>query len=554
MASPSQDKFVCAICLDIFSNPTTLPCGHSFCLQCMHGYWELSSSSDTASCPQCLHTFNPRPSLHKNLILCEILEELRSSGKLSPGAEAGPEDVVCDLCTTTKLKGRKSCLDCLVTLCQSHLTTHEKASGDHTLVDPVKQLKAQQQCAAHGKPLDWFCRTDGMCICELCVSEQHLIHETVTVPEEVDKRQKLILQESSEHKQQLQKTLAEISNLQLKADSIKNSSQEVRTEITKKFTAMIKVIEEAHRKVIGLVNNDEQVVLRQVDSIRSQLQQRSAELSRNENQLSSLLKINHHLIFLQESSCLKASVQPLDFPQLKTDVQSTMAHVNVAVTELATWVEQRMQLFKQNLDKRNSATQNKKTPMVLPKTQYLRFAKGLRFNINSANGNVRFYNGYQTVSYSTPINYPDHPDRFDRQPQVLCDSLWIGNSKNYSYFELELFKSHSSDHICVGFTDCSIERKGIGPSSMLGRYNQSWCLDLHVTTRNTFLAFEKGVESEIPSVSYNRIGMFLETWSLSFYSVTDTMTLIHKFTSINASTVYPAFRIGAGTALSLCQL
>ncbi|GCB78896.1 hypothetical protein scyTo_0017800 [Scyliorhinus torazame] len=271
------------------------------------------------------------------------MEELRSRGKLSAGAKAGLGDAACDLCTETKLKGRKSHLDCLVTFRQSHLAAHEKVPL--SLVDPVKQLNAQRPCATHGKPLDWFCRTDGMCVCELCASQQHLIHETVTVPEEMAKRQNLILQESSKNKLQLQKTLAEVSKLQLKADSVKNSSQELRTEVTKKFTAMIKVIEEAHKEAIGLINDDEQAMLRQVEGVRSQLQQRCAELSRNENQLSTLLKINDDLIFLQGSSCFKASEQPLDFSQLNTDVQSTMAHVNLAVTDLATWIEQRVQKF-----------------------------------------------------------------------------------------------------------------------------------------------------------------------------------------------------------------
>ncbi|XP_067860552.1 tripartite motif-containing protein 16-like [Heptranchias perlo] len=571
----SEDKFVCAICLEIFNNPTTIPCGHSFCLQCIDSYWEPSSSSDGTSCPQCLHSFTPKPTLHKNLILCEVLEDLRSSGKLSPGSPAGPGDVACDVCTETKLKARKSCLDCLLSYCQTHLMPHHKnpALGDHTLIDPVKHLNVQRSCPAHGKPLELFCRTEGMCICELCTTGQHVIHEMVTVEEEVNERKQLLLQKKSNLKEQLQKTLTEISNLQKNVDPVKNSSQKVRAEITSKFTAMIKVIEGAHKEVIGLIDNEERVALGQAESIRNQLQQRCTELRGNEHQLRTLSQINDNLIFLQnllypepfnpftdalqgkESSCLKASVQPLDFPQLKTDLQSALTYVNEAVTELATWIKQRVHLVsKQILDRRNIANPRiVKTVVSQPKTRedFLQFAQNLTFNINSANHCLRFYDGYQTVSHSIPMIYPDHKERFDFHPQILCENYW-GLGKYYC--EVELHKNKRTDHICVGITRPDINRKGNISSCILGRNNLSCCLDLHLTARNNFLVFLNGVESEIPSVSYNRIGIYLDDRTLSFYSVTDTMTLIYKFLVPFANAFYPAFRIEVGTSLTLCKL
>uniref|UniRef100_UPI00398F6825 E3 ubiquitin/ISG15 ligase TRIM25-like n=1 Tax=Pristiophorus japonicus TaxID=55135 RepID=UPI00398F6825 len=681
MASPSlrpEDKFICAICLDMMVSPTTIPCGHSFCLQCISSCWEPGSSSDGAHCPQCRHTFTPKPPLYKNLILCEVVEELRSRAKLSPSSPAGPGDVACDVCTEVRFQARKSCLDCLVSYCESHLEPHrrEPAFGDHTLVDPLEHLHAQRSCAAHGKALDLFCRTEGMCVCELCATQQHVIHETVTVEEEVGERKKLLLQKKSGMKEQVLKTLAEISNVQKTIDSVKSSSREVRAEITRKFTAMIKVIEAAHKEVIGLIDRDERVTLGQAESIRNQLQQRCAELRGNEQQLGTLLKIKDDLIFLQEPSCLKASVRPLDFPQLKTDVPSTQAKVNEAVTELAAWVKQRVQPFaKQILDRPNIGSlpmdgdntcigtkdpgvfiavcgptvyglvedllapaktkiksyeklvmdqryseeggwrrsigpgkisippaidiphvprQSKPPPevgsgtreqtstaseaqtaqhdsveMIQLRRPKLTFqapvaglrrkkigskdAETLRFNVNSANQCLHFHNGYQTVSHSTAKAYPDHPDRFDFHPQILCVNHWYQNNWKY-YCEVELHKSSSTDHICVGITSPGIRRKGKDPSCVLGENLLSCCLDLHLTACNTFLVFNNGVASEIPSVSYNRIGMWWDNGSLSFYSVTDTMTLIYTFTVLSEKIVYPAFRIGPGTAVTLYKL
>ncbi|XP_060700381.1 E3 ubiquitin/ISG15 ligase TRIM25-like [Hemiscyllium ocellatum] len=368
----SQEKFVCALCLDVFSDPATIPCGHSFCLPCIARYWELRSDTGKANCPQCLRTFTPIPRLQKNLTLCEILEDLQASAEISSGSHpAGPGDVTCDICTKTKVKGGKSCLDCLLTYCGPHLQPHhqEAALKDHVLVDPIKHLHTQRDCAAHGEPLDWFCRTEGESICRLCVAEQHIIHDVVTVPEEVAQQQELILRNSSTLKQQLQKTLAEISDLQVNVDSVKNSSQEVRSEIIQKFTVMVKLIEEAHKEAIAQINNDEQVTLGQAKSVRTQLQQRRTELTAGEDQLRKLLKINDNLIFLQESRCVQTGAQPLEIPQFKqqTDAQSTMACVKVSVNDLGTSIKQQVISFcKQIQDKQNIGRTCSRTKHIRP--------------------------------------------------------------------------------------------------------------------------------------------------------------------------------------------
>lgn len=35
----SDEQFQCSICLDLFTNPSSTPCGHSFCLGCISEYW-----------------------------------------------------------------------------------------------------------------------------------------------------------------------------------------------------------------------------------------------------------------------------------------------------------------------------------------------------------------------------------------------------------------------------------------------------------------------------------------------------------------------------------
>ncbi|GCC20901.1 hypothetical protein chiPu_0019471 [Chiloscyllium punctatum] len=228
----------------------------------------------------------------------------------------------------------------------------------------------------------------------------------------------LILRNSSTLKQQLQKTLAEISDLQVNVDSVKNSSQEVRTEITQKFTAMVKLIEGAHKEAIAQINNDEQVTLGQAKSMRTQLQQRCTELSVSEDQLRSLLKINDNLIFLQH---LRSELQY----SLALEIENPNILPSLGYKKLVT-------------------PSIMEAPQSGRRMELLRYAESLRFDVRSAHCLLTFYNHYQTVSSLMELKYPDDPLRFNVQPQILCENRWF-NIKRY-YCEVEVWERWANEY------------------------------------------------------------------------------------------------------------
>uniref|UniRef100_A0A3B4EY72 RING-type domain-containing protein n=1 Tax=Pundamilia nyererei TaxID=303518 RepID=A0A3B4EY72_9CICH len=59
----SEVQFQCSICQDVFSEPVSIPCGHSFCFTCITTHWDVSRA---ISCPKCLTVFEGRPELCEN--------------------------------------------------------------------------------------------------------------------------------------------------------------------------------------------------------------------------------------------------------------------------------------------------------------------------------------------------------------------------------------------------------------------------------------------------------------------------------------------------------
>ncbi len=143
--------------------------------------------------------------------------------------------------------------------------------------------------------------------------------------------------------------------------------------------------------------------------------------------------------------------------------------------------------------------------------------------------------------------YPDHPERFDKDPQVLCVESLTGRH----YWETE-WKRRAE--ISVSYT--GINRKG-GSDCEFGFSDKSWSLNC---SDNEFSVCHNKNSTDIPAVcsSSNRVGVYVDvsTGSLSFYSVSDTHTLTHLHT-LNTTFTEPlcaGFRVDADSSVSLCDI
>ncbi|KAK9536916.1 hypothetical protein VZT92_006667 [Zoarces viviparus] len=109
----TEDQFLCSICLDVFTDPVSTPCGHNFCKACITQHWNVNVQTQ---CPNCKEVFSSRPELRVNTFISEMAAQFRQSAQQKDSSssseqqESKPGEVPCDVCTGTKLKALKSCL------------------------------------------------------------------------------------------------------------------------------------------------------------------------------------------------------------------------------------------------------------------------------------------------------------------------------------------------------------------------------------------------------------------------------------------------------------
>ncbi|KAG9334006.1 hypothetical protein JZ751_009322, partial [Albula glossodonta] len=315
-----QDQFSCPICLDLLKDPVAIPCGHSYCMGCIKGYWDQDDHTGVYSCPQCRETFTPRPILRRNTILAEVVEKLKKTGlQAAPPAHCytGPGDVACDVCTGRKLKAIKSCLVCLASYCETHLQPHYQSPAlkKHKLVQATGNLQ-EKICSHHEKRLDIFCRTDQQCICYLCTMDEHRGHDTVSAAAERTEKQKQLGVTQRKFQQKIQERKKELQDLRQAVQSLARSAQAAVEDSERIFTELIRSIERRRSEVKELIRDQEKAAVSEAEGLLERLEQEIAELRRRDAELEQLSHTEDHIYFLQSCQSLCAPSGPGDVPSI----------------------------------------------------------------------------------------------------------------------------------------------------------------------------------------------------------------------------------------------
>ncbi|KAK5859127.1 hypothetical protein PBY51_003217 [Eleginops maclovinus] len=566
----SQDYFSCSLCVNLLRDPVAIPCGHSFCMDCISGYWNEADYTGIYICPQCKITFTQRPVLRPNATLSMVAEKIKKSGlnlnlNMTPGNQyAGQNDVPCDFCSGKKLKAVKSCLNCLASYCEKHLKPHYESATfkRHKLVDELGNLD-RKICPQHQKSLELFCRTDQMCICAICTVSEHKGHDIVSAEAERGEKQKLLGVSQAEIRQKCQERVKELEELKTAVESLKNSAQRAMVDSQKMFEDMIRSIERMRSEVTKLIGINEKAAFNQSEALIERLEQEIDELKKKEAGLKQLYSTDDHIHFLQNFNYLCTPTDDGYIPRVTVNPDFSFGAVRKAVAEIKDRLEEfgREELLKisksvnevpvyttesRTLDRRSRGKEvvDNTPPEPRGRADFVKYFCQLKLDAVTAYKELYVSENSRKVLRTRDLQpYSDNPERFDSFAQVLCREALSGGR---FYWEIEW-----SGEFSIGVAYKSISRKGKGSLCLLGYNDKSWSL---LCSDTGYSAWHNRVDKAVSGPHSPRIGVYLDHSAgvLAFYSIGNTMTLLHRFETTFVEPLFPGF--GVGTSVKICNV
>ncbi|XP_003912836.1 E3 ubiquitin/ISG15 ligase TRIM25 [Papio anubis] len=323
---PLAEELSCSICLEPFKEPVTTPCGHNFCGSCLNETWAVQGAPYL--CPQCRAVYQARPQLHKNTVLCNVVEQFLQAelareppadGWTPPARASAPSpgaQVACDHCL--KEAAVKTCLVCMASFCQEHLQPHfdSPAFQDHPLQSPVRDL-LRRKCSQHNRLREFFCPEHGECICHICLVEHKACSPASLSQASAN------LEATLRHK--LTVMYSQINGASRALDDVRNRQQDVRMTANRKveqlrqeYTEMKALLDASEATSTRKIKEEEKRVNTKFDTIYQILLKKKSEIQTLKEEIEQGLTEGDEFEFLEKASKLRGiSTKPVYIPEVE---------------------------------------------------------------------------------------------------------------------------------------------------------------------------------------------------------------------------------------------
>ncbi|CAN0112066.1 unnamed protein product [Lampetra fluviatilis] len=508
-AAPAENvdrELTCSICLDTFDCPSTLSCGHSFCLQCVEDAWK---ETDSYCCPQCRKTFPRRPQLTRNVTIANLIEQLRVTETMVAAAAAAGGVVFCDNCPKGKTLAVKTCLRCEMSFCRKHLAPHlERAKlKDHVLVSPDVNPE-ERKCKRHKQELIFYCKQDVSLVCTVCAfTGEHRGHDVDTLENEHKTRKGRVGEEMRAVEKDRKKAEASVGQMKATRKDVQDCMVQTKARISGEFTRMRAMLDEDERTTLYRVDMKGRELLSQIEENIAHYEHEISELQAAATRLHALQEERDSLAFLQVH--LKETN--------RRDAQKEAPHSSLSKKDIAVI----------------SALQGAGVNLLA-----FMYGRSPTVDTNSARNYLQISSDLRTVTLTAVSQgRPDHPHRFDAWQQALCSESF---SSGQHYWEVDVGGAAGSCEVGVAYG--TIARKGLGNECRLGQNDSSWVLCKY---NNSCSVWHGDVETELPVRDPpRRVGCHLhwEAGLLSFYRA-DSMELLHSVHHSFSQPLYPALGV-----------
>ncbi|CAO2644787.1 E3 ubiquitin/ISG15 ligase TRIM25 [Lemmus lemmus] len=324
---PLAEELSCSICLEPFKEPVTTPCGHNFCRSCLDETWVVQGPP--YRCPQCRTVYQARPQLHKNTVLCAIVEQFLQADQArtpvddwTPPARSATSSsatqVACDHCL--KEFAVKTCLVCMASFCQEHLRPHfdSPAFLDHPLQSPVRDL-LRRKCPQHNRLRELFCPAHGECICHICLVEHKTCSPTPLSQACADLENKLRHKLSIMHNHISGATRA-LEDVRAKQQSVHDSMSRKLEQLRQEYMEIKAVVDSAETSSTRKLKEEEKRVFGKLDTIYQVLVKKKNEMQDLKAEVELTLTKGDEFEFLEKATKLQEmSTKPVYIPKIDLD-------------------------------------------------------------------------------------------------------------------------------------------------------------------------------------------------------------------------------------------
>ena len=436
---------------------------------------------------------------------------------------------------------------CLVSYCEKHLQPHYDVAQlkKHKLVEPSKKLQ-ENICSRHDEVMKMFCPTDQQCICYLCSVDGHKGHDTVTAAAERTERQRKLEVSRLNIQQRIQDREKDVKLLQQEVETVNRSADKAVEDSEKIFTELIRLMEKRSCDVKQQVRSHQKSEVSRVKELQEKLEQEITELKRRDAELKLLSHTEDHNQFL------------LNYPSLSPLSESTSSiyirplryfeDVTAAVSEVRDKLQDVLR------EKWTNVSQTVTEVDVLlsqpePKTRagFLKYSREITLDPNTAHRELLLSEGNRkSTVMKQQQSYSRHPDRFTGCHQVLSRESLTGRC----YWEVK--RRGGGVDVAVAYK--SIRRDGRSNECGFGYNDKSWALDCK---QNSYIFFYNKVQTPVSGPQSSTVGVYLDHSAgiLSFYSVSETMTLLHRVQTTFTEPLYAGLWLHSiGVTAELCKL
>ncbi|XP_046715913.1 E3 ubiquitin/ISG15 ligase TRIM25 isoform X2 [Silurus meridionalis] len=380
----TEEQFNCPVCLDLPFEPVTIPCGHSYCMECITDFWDSErKKTGSCSCPECRQNFDPRPRLCRNTMLAEAVEQLRvgnlsskaresirdarraaaaasersardGGGRVPSGRQLPASSAPCGRCVEPRA-AVKTCLTCMASFCEDHLKPHETQAKlkSHELIAPTADL-TQKICPEHKYLQEFYCRSCQTYICWLCTSNQHKEHESVSTQAERAEKQKTLLAVQTENLQKLQDRERELKDMKKVLETLKCSSVTASEETETVLDELQRSVQRLADLIQQVMSTSGQEKINESKQVVDKLEMEIRQLRKKDSDLKDLVTCQDNIYFLRTYQCL-CSPELSELGSVTANLETSFDPVRNIISDLREKVEN---MCNQELEKINKSVFN----------------------------------------------------------------------------------------------------------------------------------------------------------------------------------------------------